>query len=134
MSAGTEHSHFNLGTELVSAWLLFGMFFCLTALLYYLTVVRVPPRPLFEKYFSVIAMPVVVYHSLARGWMWVSNKSQSYVSKLRAFNKEIEMKPLTAASSDIARTNSEDMAAAIIGVPLEEDEEISEPKPLVALN
>lgn len=113
-------SEFNIATEIVAAWLLVGMFFCVVSLVYYLTVVRVPPRPMFDKYFALITVPLIFERIIKR----ISQQSSNYVARLRTLNKEIELKPLTSAtSSDIARSTSEDMAAAIIGVPLDDDEE-----------
>jgi hypothetical protein len=64
-------------------------------------------------------------------------KSGNYIARLRDLNKEIDMKPLNTDSgtSDVVRSTSEDMSAAIIGVPLEEDlEEINDKENAVSVS
>ena len=122
--SGQGHSEFDTKTEVVAVWLLFLIVGCLIYAMYYLTLVRIPPAPILEKFFASVTVPPAVQNGLTKAWSFMKSKSSAYAKKLNALNKEIEMKPLTAASaSETARSTSEDMAAAIIGVPLEDDED-----------
>lgn len=126
MSTG-YHSVFNTNTEIVAVWVLFLMAGSLIFVLHYLTVVRVPPRPILDKFFAVITVPSSIQKKLESGWEYMRAKGNSYAGKIRSLNKEIEMKSLTTSSvTETARSTSEDMATAIIGVPLEDDEEETE--------
>ncbi len=137
MSEEDEGSVFDTNTEIFAAWMLICMFGCLTWLLYFLTVIRVPPSPMLEKVFGLIAVPSVLPKHLYAGLEWIKMKSGNYIARLRDLNKEIDMKPLNTDSgtSDVVRSTSEDMSAAIIGVPLEEDlEEINDKENAVSVS
>jgi hypothetical protein len=128
----TEHiySDFNTKTEVVAVWLLFLMVGLLASVMHYFTVVRIPPAPIMAKLFNNVEVPVIVWEKLQGAFQWIKRRSNMYVGKLRNFNKEIEMKPLTENSAaETARGTSEDMATAIIGIPLEDDDEVTETKP-----
>ena len=122
------HSQFNSGGEIFAAWFLVLSFLFMTGVLYYFTVVRVPAHPIFEKFFDLLSIPPGFQSKLEQGVLWVklefTKKSQVLLGSLSK-NVPPDMKPLS--TNDLSpvhemRGTSEDMAAAIIGVPLEEDD------------
>jgi hypothetical protein len=122
-----EHSAFNHGIEIFAAWFLLICFLLLTGLIYYLTLVRVPARPILPKVFGTLAVPSDVFSRIERGFTWIK---QQAIDRFNSHQKNsVELKPISgeASPSTAMRETSEDMAAAIIGVPLDE-EDISTPK------
>jgi hypothetical protein len=124
-----EQSEFNTGGEIFAAWVLVLSVLFMTGVLYYFTVVRVPAHPIFEKVFNLLAIPPGFQSKVEQGILWVkvefTKKSQDLIGSLSK-NVPPDMKPLS--TNDLSpvhemRGTSEDMAAAIIGVPLEEDDD-----------
>jgi hypothetical protein len=136
-----EVSDFNGATEVVASWILFMSLFCFVVGLYYFTVVRVPAKPILEKLFSLIAVPPAVQTKLGDTYVWIKAESLKQLDRGKQLvdkyvHHREDLKPLKTEQKEVLsemRGTSEDMGAAIIGAPLEEETPVSSPNKLVDL-
>ena len=142
-----EVSEFNTGTEIFSAWFLFITILGAVGVMYYFTVVRQPPSPIFEKFFNFIRVPPGFEDKAKKGLEWSKNKGIELLSRVpphmrkyihMSLSGESELAPMKATEIEVNKvanasnnprvTSVDDPTACVIGAPLDEDDTGTVPK------
>lgn len=136
-----EVSEFNTGTEIFSAWFLFITILGAVGVMYYFTVVRLPPSPIFEKLFNLIRVPPGFEDKAKKGLEWSKHKGIELLSRVPPHMRkyihlslsgeselvpmkatEIEVNKVANASNNARMTSVDDPSACVIGAPLDDDD------------
>lgn len=122
-----EVSEFNTGTEIFASWILVLCLLGFVAGTFYFTIIRMPAKPVFERLFALLAVPGSVQKKIDLTITYVKSESVKQFEKSKQLVEQYlhkDMKPLKSEQKEVVnqlRGVSEDMGAAIIGAPLEDD-------------
>lgn len=117
---------FNVGTELFAAWLLALMLAGLVVAMYYFTVVRVPAKPMFEKFTRLMTLSPCAQAKID-SWL-AKGKSEGrkiavripVVGKFLFPSDSTDLQPLTHPEVHVK-------SPTVIGAPLEDEATTAEP-------
>lgn len=132
-------SHWNMGVEIFAGWLLVGCIGFLVFLLFYLTVIRVPAKPILEEFWARFRFPtswekqiICLYKSASdqiTRWYMQAKERIYRIPQLAKFlpAQGIELVPMKEAEVSVVRkaVGPDEIAnsAAVIGAPLSDEDE-----------
>lgn len=132
-------SHWNMGVEIFAAWLLVGCIGFLVFLLFYLTVIRVPAKPILEEFWARFRLPTSWEKQIFRlcksaidqisRWYMQAKERIYRIPQLAKFlpAQGIELVPMKEAEVSVVRkaVGPGDIvnSAAVIGAPLSDEDE-----------